>query len=135
VKVTQIFKIWIGLSLLVFASCMQSMNSNSNDDSFKPSPSIDTSTPEGLRYAAAMNIVTNKCINCHTHATWSAFTTEEAWIQNSSGRVIKNDSLNSPLYNRNRGSLGHGTKDMPLAAPDLTVDELNAIASWIDEMI
>lgn len=117
------------LMIVMVVSCMQNLNSNSNDDSFVAQPAFD-STPEGQRYSAAMAVVQNKCISCH--GAWSAYTTEAAWI--ASALVVKNNSLVSPLYNRNKGSGGGGTKNMPPVG-NLSTDELNALASWIDEML
>jgi len=129
---TTILKLWVVLVLFVFAGCMQSINSNSNDDNFRPSRAFDLSTPEGQRYSAAMSVIQNKCISCHS-ADWSGFNTEAAWI--ASGRVVKNNSLSSSLYYRNKGSGGSlGAKNMPPIG-SLSVAELSALASWIDEML
>jgi mono/diheme cytochrome c family protein len=123
--------IMIFFSAFVVLSCMQNLNSNSNDDSFKPSPAIDTSNPEGQRYSAAMTVIENHCIACH--GAWSAYTSEAAWV--ASPLVVKNSSVSSPLYYRNSGSSGGaGPKDMPVGG-NLSGADLDALASWIDEML
>ena len=120
------------LILTILSSCLgvgQGTNSNSFDEQIFSPVDIDTSTPAGIRFSRAFNVISNKCVNCHTstiHNTWAGFTTDQAWLD--SIFVNQSDSQNSLLIRRliNNGS------DMPQGGSALSDQEINDLESWID---
>ncbi len=73
------------------------------------------------------NIFNPKCAQCHNPQKASAgldVTSYESWM--ASGKIVKHDCKKSPVFK----SLMAGR--MPLNGPKLSAQELQSIASWID---
>lgn len=82
--------------------------------------------------SAVKSIMDSKCVKCHkvggTSPDLSALKESTAI---SMGLIVKGNPESSPLYYRLKGSLGPGTKNMPLDG-SLSTEELNAVANWIN---
>ena len=130
-------------SLLFIVSC-QDTNSNSFDQLSYGQPDIEIPTgtddsgnpvdPAVLRFQLASNVLSTKCINCHTgfHASWSSFTTEEDW--KSSGRVTAGSATSSTLFNRLTGCGGSSSGMPPSPASPIASEECDYIQEWIDNL-
>jgi len=105
------------------SSCVQTHNSSSSDAATYGSI-VGTDN-----FQAAHQILVSKCIGCHTDFGATAD------VLVSSGYVVTDDSLNSPIYYRLQNSDGsNGPKTMPMGAPALSSSDLAAIKTWIDSM-
>ena len=113
-------------TFLIFQSCGQSWNSNSNDYLLSGN-GID---PSNTKLLEAFTVINDKCISCHSgyHNSWSELNTDALWI--SSANIMAGDSLSSPLITRlkNRGG------DMPLLSPMITEQEYAFLTNWIDSL-
>lgn len=124
--------------LFLCLGCVQTYNSNSNDDQLFKEQVIDTSTPDGQRFAAAYEILEAKCMNCHTgnkrHAHWASYTAENDWYATESGQVLvePNDAKSSAIIYRLKiwGDVG----GMPEGPEQLTESEYNTLKDWIDNI-
>lgn len=109
--------------LLLFASCGQTFNSNTEDFNLLPS-----SFCADQALCTANEIIQNKCTNCHTsniHAFWGAFDTNAEWV--ASGRVVAGDPNASTLITKLKNYGGN----MPDQTPELTDAEAQALRDWV----
>ena len=76
-KQKSVINIFLIMQLLI--SCGQDYNSSSFDKEIYSDPSIDTSSPKGLRCSKAYNVLSNNCVACHTgyHDTYASLVTSE----------------------------------------------------------
>lgn len=125
-------KVIINFILFLLISCGQDYNSSTFDQAIYGDQSIDTSTPEGQRFAKAFQIIENKCISCHTstrHTTYAALTTSQKWID--SGNISKGDYNNSLIKVVLKNYPGG---DMPQGSSELSQSELDTLRDWIDNI-
>ena len=107
--------------LLISApGCGQNYNSQSGD-SFRGSTSSCTGDA-ALRFCAARSILINKCVSCHS---WASYSTEEQWLQSS--RVIAGNIEASTVITR---LTNHGS-NMPLGGGALSSGDYEALKSWV----
>lgn len=69
------------VSTIFFISCGQDNNSQTNDRTEYGTVEIDTSSPEGQRFAAAYGVLQTNCFSCH--GGWASYTTSNQWINAS----------------------------------------------------
>jgi len=111
------------LGLAALLGACQVTNSNSADE-FQYGPvQLDSSDPN---FAAAYRVLQNKCISCHTHSNWAAYTSSASWADESRV-VIRGDAENSPLIQQIRANL------MPQDG-SISSDETQTLVNWIDNM-
>ena len=112
--------------LLIFSSCGQNFNSNSNDQGQYATVKIDTSSPAGERFAAAYKVIQVNCMACHS---WNSYDTSDKWIQ--SGYVIQADYSHSLLMTRLKNNGG----DMPKSPNGaLKTSEITILQDWITNL-
>jgi uncharacterized membrane protein len=110
---------------------LQNTNSHSNDATLWGTNTITDPT-----FAAAYQVLSNRCINCHTgrHSHWSDFQTVEQWyaVENGSPLVVPNDMEGSSIINRLTfwGSVG----GMPEGEANLTQEEYDDLQTWIESL-
>lgn len=125
-------RVFIAIAILTvfLVSCMQDINSNSFDDKFSISNGIDTSTAAGQRLSDAYDVLNNQCMSCHTgyHNSWNGLNTDAKWI--GTGLIEAGDAYSSSLVIRLKNIGGN----MPKDNPQMTEDELNKMANWIDSL-
>ncbi len=117
-------------TLSLMTSCYQEVNSNSFDDRYSVSNGIDTSTANGKRLSDAYDVLSNKCMNCHTgyHNNWSDFTTDSKWIE--ANLVESNNAYLSSLVLRMKNTGGN----MPKDNPQIKEEDFDIIIEWIDNI-
>ena len=106
----------------VLASCAQ-YNSNSSDELLYGPVSLDSTDPN---FAAAYSVLKNRCINCHTHSSWAAYTSSQAWATQSRV-VVKGDANGSPLIQQIQ--IGAMPQDGSISA-----SETQTLVNWINQM-
>ena len=104
----------------------QDYNSNSYDKDRYGEIEL-TGSPQ---FKAAYPVLQSRCMNCHRHAQWSAYTNQQDWVTNEN-LVIAGDSQNSQLVYRIINS-GSANSDMPQGGSALPTAEYNSIVDWVD---
>lgn len=82
----------------------------------------------GAQFEAAYKVLQNRCMNCHEHAGWSAYTNQAQWVNES--LVIPNDKDNSKLINRIK-NYGSANSDMPVGGSALPSTEFDTLVQWV----
>jgi hypothetical protein len=120
-KQKRIIKILLLSQLII--SCGQDYNSNSFDKEIYSDPSIDTSTPAGLRFSKAYNVLSDNCVACHTgyHDTYASLVTSEQWT--ALGLISNGDFANSLIIQK---LINYGG-DMPKNGSELSETEIQEL--------
>lgn len=115
------------LLLLLLISCGQDYNSNSFDEE-KYNTKIETTSPEGLRFYNAYNVISTKCVSCHTsyHNSYASYKTSQHWLD--SGLITANDFDNSFLILKLKNYGG----SMPQGGAELSSDQITYLRDWIE---
>ena len=125
-------KYFLILILSSVVSCGQDYNSNTFDAQIYGSQigDIDTTTPEGQRFAKAFNVIDTQCISCHNnnHNFYASLTTSQDWI--SSNLIIKGDFDNSFIIRELKNFGG----DMPQGSSELSQQDLDYLRDWIENI-
>ncbi len=115
------------LIFIFFVSgCGQDYNSNTNDKSQYTTVEIDTSTPQGSRFALAYKVLQTQCFECHA---WSVLNTSERWVD--SGYVTRGNYTDSPIIGILKNYGGTMPKD---PYPAMTTTDLAILEDWITNM-
>ncbi|MCO4794132.1 MAG: cytochrome c [Bacteriovoracaceae bacterium] len=114
----------------LISSCGQDFNSNTFDKERYGNTGIDTSTPAGLRFSKAYNVVQTNCSSCHTgyHNIYSGYTTSQAWVD--AGLVVAGDFTGSFIIQKLKNYGGN----MPGGASQLSESEINYLSDWISNL-
>jgi hypothetical protein len=110
-------------SFLYLAGCGQVYNSNTFDQYNYGANGISDPV-----FAEAYSALKVRCMNCHVHAGWSAYTTEAQWT--SAGLVIPGSPSTSTVITRLKNSGG----DMPTDSGAIPNAEKIAIETWINAL-
>lgn len=102
------------------SSCGKVKNSSSSDSG---------STVGTAEFVSAMDVVSSKCLSCHS--SWTGYSAED-YVKN--GLVFKGSPANSSLFTRIRGNTAGQAGDMPPGQPNLSVTEISEIKTWISSL-
>lgn len=119
-------KILLFVCLLIVSSCGQDYNSNYNDKGQYTTIVLDTSTPEGARFAAAYQVLQTQCMACHA---WSSYNTSAKWID--SGYVVQGNYSGSPVISILKNYGGTMPKD---PYPTLSASDIASLQAWITNL-
>ncbi len=108
--------------LFLLVSCAND-NSNSSDLQKYGPIVLDSSDPNFL---LAYPILKNKCVSCHTHDAWSAYTSNALWISKSRA-ILKNNANGSPLIQQIQ--IGAMPQDGSISS-----SETQTLENWINNM-
>ena len=124
-------KILLLILVVLTAACELHVYNSATNDAFRfSSVSCDQSQPSCQRFAAAITVVKNNCVLCHSNM--NAFQSDQDWISN--GYVVKNNPATSSVFNRLRGAgLGGPQENMPQGGA-LSSAEVTTIRDWIQNM-
>lgn len=116
-------------SLLLTGAC-QDYNSNSADRIKYGPVVLDESDPN---FARAYNIISSKCINCHTgyHNNWAELKNNDAWLDY--GILLRGDPNNSMFIQRII-NYGGTSSNMPFGGSPLSNSDYQHLTKWIEEM-
>jgi uncharacterized membrane protein len=121
VNAKKVRAVWI-LTLVLISGCAD-YNSNSADKQSYGPITLDASDP---RFAAAYAVLKNRCINCHNHSAWSAYTSDDAWVGQSRA-VVKNNASASPMIQQ----IQVGAMPQDGTIPP---SETQILTDWINQM-
>ncbi len=119
------FRIALSFFFVVFAvfsltGCGKVKNSSSSDGG---------SAVGTAEFVSAMDVVSNKCLGCHSG--WSKYTADD-YVKK--GFVFKGSPANSTLYTRIRGNDVGVAGDMPVGQPNMTLSDVHVIKDWINSL-
>jgi hypothetical protein len=107
---------------ILFSSCGQNYNSNSNDEGVYGNIGI---TPGSNLYNAYV-VMQAKCFACHGDQ-WKDYKTSNDWIEK--GLIVSGSTVNSSIYT----SLTNNGGSMPKNPyPPLTKAEVETLKTWIN---
>lgn len=116
------------LSLFLLVGC-QDFNSNSDDEG-----KYGGITTQDAAFAAAYNILKNRCASCHVsggyHSNYGTYKTSQNWIEQ--GLITAGSPDASFLVRQLKNYTGDdGPANMPLGTEKLSDEEYATIRAWI----
>lgn len=120
--------IFLSMGIIGLATCGQDFNSNSFDGGTQV---FDCSAEADPTECESLNILSAKCINCHTgqHSSWAAYTTANDYI--TSGRITAGSADASTLITKLNLHSPPGNMP-PTGSTQLTVSEYDTLVLWVE---
>lgn len=114
------------LLLLPFIVACQDYNSNSADRN-RYGPLVLPETDPNFRRSYL--ILQSKCMNCHQHAAWADYKTNDRW--ESEGYVLPGNPDDSLVLRRIINSGHAGESNMPPGGPAMDTDDYDHLVDWV----
>lgn len=113
------------IALLLFYIGCQDYNSNTFDkDRYGEIELTGNVTPE---FKASYKILQAKCMTCHRHAQWAAYTDSQDWVTNEN--LITPGPADSQLITRIINA-GTTQSDMPQGGSALPASDFDTLKAW-----
>ena len=114
------------IALLLFYIGCQDYNSNTFDKDRYADLELTGNTASG-KFAASYKILQDKCMTCHRHAQWSAYTDSQDWVTNEN--LITPGAPDSQLITRIINA-GTTQSDMPQGGSALPAADFDTLKAW-----
>jgi mono/diheme cytochrome c family protein len=126
-------KTYIGLILLSLATLFETscVPTGTQSSSLKFTASVAKTVAGTGNFVAFMNVVSSKCISCHSsdvNGNFALLKTEDQWLK--SGYAVAGDIYSSSVYTALKGPNASGT--MPKDQAALSEADIKSIKTWIE---
>lgn len=115
------------IALLLFYIGCQDYNSNT----FDKERYAETDLTGGAEFEAAYPILQTRCMNCHRHAQWAAYTDKQDWVTNEN-LITPGGPTSGGDSQVIRRIINHGATDsnMPQGGSALPAAEYDTLLTW-----